>query len=594
MTLFLIKYGDIYMLGEVLAGVSAIDKALDKASPTLKAAADVITSMHEEQVRSIAEKAKRSIAMYKVILSAGIRDSDIARYITKYLEGMYSIFTMLTLGFNPMAQNNEGISKIISGVATESLDNMLSEDKDVIVRSFENWMRTYDLIDTNVKPRIGRNAPSVSVETNVPSGNATLEWKYVKPLKNRNSIANFEAKCKIRFPKDLKDTIIKYNGGRPSLKYFDVGSEKDKEFKTLLSFNESDHESIYKSYPLDTDDKTIVPFASTASGDYLVIKNDAIYLWNHETDKTTFISDNFTLFLNKLHGDNNSKSTEASVYDKGYQKGLADGSKHTEDMIKESFKKEGTYGEVKFMDSVSKNNSTLYPTIVEMKASVGPFNTKVSIPIAVKCNADAIGTEEMRLLLEGFITGKAAKKLRKIKWRSGEISTLDFIFNLDKYAVNKKLYQKLGRNPWYIQLQERKAQSNMNFWTRIFSRFTYSNKTLSDDGNTYREAAREVASFVGKNELPPTASLITTKEDLVAATRLNIDHFTKNEGFVKRIMKDAFLLCFGFVDLSAETLTCFFMGYTNPFVVTFEELKKKNDNETKALAEAIKELSRKV
>lgn len=127
------------------------------------------------------------------------------------------------------------------------------------------------------------------------------EWKYVKTLKDVSSIDKFESEHGFSFPKDLKDILLKYNGGRPPRRYFDVGSEKDKEFKTLLSFNESDIETIYKCYPLDSADKTLIPFASDPAGNYFVLKDNAVCLWNHETDKTVFLAPTFTEFLQMLH-----------------------------------------------------------------------------------------------------------------------------------------------------------------------------------------------------------------------------------------------------------------------------------------------------
>lgn len=127
------------------------------------------------------------------------------------------------------------------------------------------------------------------------------EWKYVKTLKDVSSIDKFESEHGFSFPKDLKDILLKYNGGRPPRRYFDVGSEKDKEFKTLLSFNESDIETIYKCYPLDSADKTLIPFASDPAGNYFVLKDNAVCLWNHETDETVFLAPTFTEFLQMLH-----------------------------------------------------------------------------------------------------------------------------------------------------------------------------------------------------------------------------------------------------------------------------------------------------
>ena len=46
-----------------------------------------------------------------------------------------------------------------------------------------------------------------------------MEWKYIKTLKDNNSITDIERKYKIKIPNYLKDLIIKYNGGRPEKIY---------------------------------------------------------------------------------------------------------------------------------------------------------------------------------------------------------------------------------------------------------------------------------------------------------------------------------------------------------------------------------------
>jgi len=109
---------------------------------------------------------------------------------------------------------------------------------------------------------------------------------------------------KIRFDEfltNLKDILLKYNEGRPSLRYFDTDTEKDKEFKTLLSLNESDIETIFKSYPFDSADNTLIPFASNSGGDYFVLKDGDIYLWKHENDTTVFLASSISDFLKSLH-----------------------------------------------------------------------------------------------------------------------------------------------------------------------------------------------------------------------------------------------------------------------------------------------------
>lgn len=128
-----------------------------------------------------------------------------------------------------------------------------------------------------------------------------ITWKYVKELQNEKAIDEFEKKHNFSYPQDLKQILINFNGGRPSSKYYDLANEKDKEFKTLLSFNETDIENVYKCYPLDSSDKSLIPFASDPAGNYFVLKDNEIYLWNHETDYLSKISSTFTDFLNSLH-----------------------------------------------------------------------------------------------------------------------------------------------------------------------------------------------------------------------------------------------------------------------------------------------------
>ena len=85
------------------------------------------------------------------------------------------------------------------------------------------------------------------------------------------------------------------------MKLYDTSTEKNKEFKTLLSFNRSDVENIYKYFPLDSSDRTLIPFASDPAGNYFVIKEGKIFLWDHENDKTIFLANTLTEFLKSLH-----------------------------------------------------------------------------------------------------------------------------------------------------------------------------------------------------------------------------------------------------------------------------------------------------
>jgi len=128
-----------------------------------------------------------------------------------------------------------------------------------------------------------------------------IGWKYVKTLNDTRAIEKFETLHGVTFPDDLKKILVTCNGGRPPLKLYDTAKEKSKEFKTLLSFNDSDVENIYKFFPLESKDKSLIPFASDPAGNFFVLKENKIFLWNHEKDLLTFLANSFSDFLKSLY-----------------------------------------------------------------------------------------------------------------------------------------------------------------------------------------------------------------------------------------------------------------------------------------------------
>ena len=427
-----------------------------------------------EKVKSIAEKAKRSVMMYKVLLSGGIREIELATKINKYLENMYSCFTLLVLGYNPTtsASDNSGLNSIISSVSAESFGSNVTDQKTLKTQeaafaeasreiSFGNEART----EESSKPRIGRSA-SVSREAS--------DWD----------------------------------------QGYDTGH--------VMGFNLGKQEAI----------KELVDPKKSLFG-----------------------------------------------------QGMAYAQKQIE-QNQQNEKVKNEILEAAFADRVKAANKG-EPTIVNLNVTTAA-GSSIKVPLAIKCNMYAIGTEELRLLIESGISGKATSFLRRMKWRSGEISTLAWIFGTDLAERDKKLYAKLGRNPFYIELQKRKMASKAGWWKRFLDNLR--GKDNKDRDTT--DKAFEISGYRG--DIPPTSALVATKEDIVAATRLNISHFTKNEGFVAKFMQDAFLLCLGIVDTDLEQASFFFMGYKEPFVVTFKELENKGDNPDEDLYKAIATLSKKV
>jgi hypothetical protein len=129
-----------------------------------------------------------------------------------------------------------------------------------------------------------------------------IEWKYVKPIIKANAIEVFEKENNLLLPSDLKECVKANNGGRPSLNVFDTNDSKDRIFKTLLSFNESDVENIYKYFSIiNSRLKKLIPFASDPSGNYLCLRDEQIVFFLHETGQLEYVSDSFSSLLKKLH-----------------------------------------------------------------------------------------------------------------------------------------------------------------------------------------------------------------------------------------------------------------------------------------------------
>jgi hypothetical protein len=218
-----------------------------------------------------------------------------------------------------------------------------------------------------------------------------------------------------------------------------------------------------------------------------------------------------------------------------------------------------------FIDKLEK--LSMVPTILKITFIINGEN--LTVPIVIKANPRGVGTEEMKLFIESVLAGRAFNWLRNYKWRSGEISTTEYLFGTDLAENDKKLYKSLGRNPIYIEFMKRKAKSRSSGVSRAL---------ISGKGNV----------------IPPTASLIVTTDDLVNATKLDLSRFTKNDNLIKRIMEKTFIMCFGIVDILMETVSFYYMGYSQPFRYSFNELSNKHNSSNSTMDEAFLMLSKKV
>lgn len=132
-----------------------------------------------------------------------------------------------------------------------------------------------------------------------------MNWKYVKALKSKNAIAEFETSYKIRFPDSFKEIVAKYNGGRPENDIYDTDKTKERTIKSILSFNQDDKETIWKinEWSAEVLGDKYVAFAIDHFGNLICFsKSDrSIIFIDLETLKTENIASDFVSFIDKLY-----------------------------------------------------------------------------------------------------------------------------------------------------------------------------------------------------------------------------------------------------------------------------------------------------
>lgn len=133
-----------------------------------------------------------------------------------------------------------------------------------------------------------------------------MDWKFVKPLVDENTIKEFEEKISRTLPDSLKKDIIEHNGGRPKSWIFNTNKGGNRMFKGLLSFNKEDSNNIFQALewdigPDNQDDYVIIgqdPF-----GNYICMDKDLeeMVFINKNSFVVEYIADNYSEFIEKLH-----------------------------------------------------------------------------------------------------------------------------------------------------------------------------------------------------------------------------------------------------------------------------------------------------
>ncbi len=118
-----------------------------------------------------------------------------------------------------------------------------------------------------------------------------ITWKYVKQLNDKNAVKDFLSKSGVNLPERIVRLLEQYNGGRPSEKEIITSDHKEHVFKSLLSYNTNDMETIYTVYPQFADRREIYPIGTDPAGNYIcydIAKEKFVFL-DHETDHTVEI-----------------------------------------------------------------------------------------------------------------------------------------------------------------------------------------------------------------------------------------------------------------------------------------------------------------
>lgn len=136
-----------------------------------------------------------------------------------------------------------------------------------------------------------------------------LKWVLTKELEETTSIEEFEKRYQISFPQSYKEVVLEHNAGRPRPNIFDTEKAEERVVKGLLSFNEDDRETMWKTIT-NLKEKLpvrLIPIFSDPFGNYLCFNFDplldeaAIVFWEHETMTVEKVADSFEEFLGSLY-----------------------------------------------------------------------------------------------------------------------------------------------------------------------------------------------------------------------------------------------------------------------------------------------------
>jgi hypothetical protein len=216
------------------------------------------------------------------------------------------------------------------------------------------------------------------------------------------------------------------------------------------------------------------------------------------------------------------------------------------------------------------------PTIIELGMFVKDIAEKYNITIAIKVIPHMVLSDEFATLVNAAMEDKNLRQ-RFIKLTSGEISFFkDFLFNMDRSKRDAELYKRFGRHPWYQQFAARKTA---NLGMRIAKIASVLFKPL-----------RAVVS--GADNFPPTATLVSTVEELEAGARMKYGFFTSDPKHITKLMSSLMLLGVGVYDPANESIDFYFNGFKRPMRMYVADMNNGEKDATAEMAKVMQDMLR--
>lgn len=132
-----------------------------------------------------------------------------------------------------------------------------------------------------------------------------MNWKYAKALNSVDLINDFEKLVGYKFPKEFRDLVLQFNGGRPERKGFDTNVSTGRELKSFLSFNAGDRETVWEINDCNKDELSnkYLAFAIDNFGNLICFdkNNNNVVLLNHEDLSVEHIANTFSEFIETLY-----------------------------------------------------------------------------------------------------------------------------------------------------------------------------------------------------------------------------------------------------------------------------------------------------